>query len=640
MKTKIILFGILLIVVSKLQSQSSLNGNFTGQTGFNTTSLGWNALDFNGGFYNTAVGHWAARWGAWDNECTAVGSSALYWSGQTFPPSGSLDYCTAIGFSSLYTNVWGHDNTSAGSESMYFNNNGSYNNATGYRALYNNTDGNGNTANGAYALFNNNMIGAAIGEYNTAFGHSALISNVGGGNNIAIGGQALNSNYSGSNNVAIGFQTLLSNTIGNDNVAVGYQSMYFNTTGYENTATGIGALTNNISGIKNAAFGSYAMNHNQHGILNTAFGTNAMFANTNGQSNVAIGYNALYGNPFIANNANGNVAVGENAMVNVSSNSSSFNTAVGCNALTYAWGPGTGVTTIGAYADESGNFSNATAFGFGAVVNANNKVRLGNSSVLVVEGSPLGWSNYSDGRFKSNVEENVKGLEFIKHLRPVVYNFDTKKFQEFLIQDFADSVKKIHLSLNFEEGTKQRRTGFIAQEAEMAANESGYDFNGIHKPQDEKDNYSLAYGLFVVPLVKAVKEQQEIIEEQDSTIEKLISESKQLESELNRINAQKLESTQVLTEVMMIANFSMGAKPNPFSTETMIYYTLPHDLLEARLIISTLNGKEVFSQQINGQKGYSELKISSEGLDAGIYFYSIVSQNETLGSKRLIIANK
>lgn len=73
--------------------------------------------------------------------------------------------------------------------------------------------------------------------------------------------------------------------------------------------------------------------------------------------------------------------------------------------------------------------ANATAVGSGAIVNASNKIRLGNA-VTVVEG-PVAYT-VSDGRFKNNISENdVEGLDFIKLLRPVVYNFDTKNFRNF-----------------------------------------------------------------------------------------------------------------------------------------------------------------------------------------------------------------
>ena len=63
------------------------------------------------------------------------------------------------------------------------------------------------------------------------------------------------------------------------------------------------------------------------------------------------------------------------------------------------------------------------------------------------------------------------------------------------------------------------RTGFIAQEVEAAAKKVGFDFDGVSTPENETDLYGIRYAEFVVPLVKAMQEQQEIIEGQQEMID-------------------------------------------------------------------------------------------------------------------------
>jgi len=63
------------------------------------------------------------------------------------------------------------------------------------------------------------------------------------------------------------------------------------------------------------------------------------------------------------------------------------------------------------------------------------------------------------------------------------------------------------------------RTGFIAQEVEEAAKRVGFDFDGVSAPENETDLYGIRYAEFVVPLVKAVQEQQELIKKQQEIIE-------------------------------------------------------------------------------------------------------------------------
>ena len=53
---------------------------------------------------------------------------------------------------------------------------------------------------------------------------------------------------------------------------------------------------------------------------------------------------------------------------------------------------------------------------------------------------------------------------------------------------------------------------------EEAAKSVGYDFSGVDAPKNDKDFYGLRYAEFVVPLVKAVQEQQAMIEEKDKEL--------------------------------------------------------------------------------------------------------------------------
>ena len=84
---------------------------------------------------------------------------------------------------------------------------------------------------------------------------------------------------------------------------------------------------------------------------------------------------------------------------------------------------------------------------------------------------------------------------------------------------------------------KIKFSGFLAQEVEQAAKETGYDFSGLHKPNNSKELYAISYETFVVPLVKAVQEQQNIINKQD----KLMDEINKKSTEQNQLIAELLK---------------------------------------------------------------------------------------------------
>ena len=116
------------------------------------------------------------------------------------------------------------------------------------------------------------------------------------------------------------------------------------------------------------------------------------------------------------------------------------------------------------------------------------------------------------------------GLDFVMKLRPVTYHWDKDKMDALLgIEDKSNYPEKYDIE-------KIKQTGFLAQEVEDAANELGYDFSGVKVPKGENQAYSLSYGQFVVPLVKALQEQQEMIEVLKEQNKELIRRIEKLEN--------------------------------------------------------------------------------------------------------------
>ncbi|KAA5532115.1 T9SS type A sorting domain-containing protein [Taibaiella lutea] len=440
---------------------------------------------------------------------------------------------------------------------------------------------------------------------------------IGGTNNCAIGVAAISSGFTTTGNTAVGSRTL-TNTSGNDNVAIGNHALHNSSTGNNNAANGSNVLFKNTTGSSNVANGANAMYSNTVGTYNTATGAKALYANTVANRNSAFGWEAL-----VAANGNHNAAFGFRALFK--NTSGSENTGCGTGALGSNT-TGAGNSSLGTWSDVgAGNLSNATAIGYTSLVNASNKVRIGNASVTVIEGQ-VAYSWPSDGRFKTNVkEEDVKGLEFIKKLRPVVYNFDTRKFTEFWTKNMPEDVRKEHLNQDFTASTNVRQSGFIAQEVESAAKEANYDFNGVHVPENENDNYSLAYAEFVVPLVKAVQEQQKIIEG--------------LQQQINDMQKGQGSATGIGNSLSVTGASMDQNVPNPFSTETVISFNLPNQIGNAYMTVYDLSGRQIKTLPIS-KRGASSITITSDQLEAGMYIYSIVADGKIVDSKRMVVTGK
>jgi len=192
-----------------------------------------------------------------------------------------------------------------------------------------------------------------------------------------------------------------------------------------------------------------------------------------------------------------------------------YNLTGGSNNI--AIGAGAGTET------GSPNVSNTISIGNNGILNAaSNQAFFGNLSTTW-NGGNKPWSTYSDARMKKNIKEEVKGLDFILRLRPVTY---TRSIKEVLKITGGKDTTNFSGKYDVE---KTKESGFLAQEVEKAAKDAGYDFSGVGVPKSPNQLYTLSYEQFVVPLVKAVQEQQLMIKNQQQQIDLLLKRIEVLE---------------------------------------------------------------------------------------------------------------
>lgn len=461
------------------------------------------------GLYNTYLGYRAGYLFTSGSDNTFVGADAGYgdpvlgygtgadntFVGKMAGKNNRATDGTFVGTHAGYNNTTGSDNTFVGEEAGRMNITGRDNAFFGEDAGYNNTDGDDNTFIGSTAGrsnttgFRNTFVGNEAGYdnttgfWNTAVGDSAYIDGgVGWGNtmigqaagaatehadfNTFIGARAgwdnnrTNVTTNANRNTYVGFSAGYSNRVGEDNVGMGYDADFGSTTRYRNTFIGSSAFINSHN-ITSIGYDTYST-----GEFSCLVGSNA---DVRSQGAIAIGYLSN-----IAANSNNSIAIGRQATIT--------------------------------------NAANSIAIGNGVAITNANEVVIGNAATSVIGGS-VNWTATSDGRFKSNVEENVVGLDFINSLRPVTYQMDQEKIYTFYGMEVPEYLKPA-----LEAKNQVRYSGFIAQEVEQQAIAAGYDFSGVKTPQNEHDAYGLRYAEFVVPLVKSTQELHEIIEQQQLTI--------------------------------------------------------------------------------------------------------------------------
>lgn len=506
---------------------------YSNVSGDNNTAIGSTAMSANiSGSNNTATGFWAMAYNLIGSANTANGYNALSHNttgnGNTamgyevMNNSFNLgDYNSAIGSYSLNKNNSGNFNAALGAYALYFNSTGSENTATGYQSLFNNSSGINNTANGSQSMYYN-----TLGSYNTANGYQALYNNRQGSYNTASGYTALSNNFNGS-----------------ENTAIGYEAMAVNSGGLGNTATGVRALRENTAGVYNTALGYEALK-TTHGNYNTSVGYNSLNAAFGNDGNTAVG--SLAGNTstgmtnctylgyqaFSANNLTNATAIGYNAFVATSNSlvlgDNNISVGIGISNpgnVLHVKGIGEAQVTIEAVAQpvgllfKEGSFAevariqhNGTSgleiedgspnFGSVGLVIRNHDVGIGTTgptAKLSVNGDANNatgvWGVFSDERVKTITGEFTDGLNVIKQMRPITFNYNEKAPYK----------------------TSNQQVGIVAQELEkiapyMVSKKTFDNFNDLREVNSQA---------YVFLLINAVKEQQHKIEELEKMVKDL-----------------------------------------------------------------------------------------------------------------------
>jgi hypothetical protein len=381
-----------------------------------------------------------------------------------------------------------------------------------------------------------------------------------------------------------------------------------------------GQIAGRIDHIANNAYWGYLSGgtyNPQFGLDNTAVGSISLYRNDSGQDNTAIGNGSLYGNV-----------------------SGFQNTAVGSDALSDNI-TGHNLTAVGFETQIQTNdgIFNSTAIGSYAVLTASNQVVLGSSGVTSI-GGYANWTNFSDGRYKRNIKQNVPGLAFINQLKPITYTLDISAINSKLHINASERKgpgktlsKPAWEETAINESSNIIHTGFIAQDVEKTAQKLGYEFSGVDKPKDDsKSFYGLRYGDFVVPLVKAV---QELSLKNDSLVD-LISQLTDRLDKMERIlgiNNNGLNSNSVLLSSAKLYQNS----PNPFNQTTLINYYVPESSGSAVIQVIDMNGKMIKSVSLNS-KGNGQLTLETSQLTAGAYTYSLFIDGNLIDTKKMILS--
>jgi len=368
--------------------------------------------------------------------------------------SSSGNHNISIGRNAGVSRTSGSDNISIGQSANSSLVNNERNIAIGVNSLQNNTSGGRNTMvgalNGSYVSGSNNV---GVGYFN--YGYASTSGNY----NVAIGDQCLTSMTSGEYNVGIGINAGQVTSTASYNVSIGYSSFPYDGTysqtismGYQASASGSDAISIGNRAGNNNANNSYAcinigtqagnnLNGGDYNVnigylanqtLSTSssnsvnIGNQAGRYNRDGTGRICIGYRSGYRGEY------SDYDVGVGLYAGYGEYTSDYCTNVGVYTGGTSYRSGSYCTNIGAYAQPS----STSAYG---------QFTLGNNQVSNLRCNDTSISSLSDQRDKTNIQDSKYGLEFIKDVRPVTFDWNRRdgsmagrKDVGFIAQELAD----------------------------------------------------------------------------------------------------------------------------------------------------------------------------------------------------------
>lgn len=222
----------------------------------------------------------------------------------------------------------------------------------------------------------------------------------------------------------------------------------------------------------------------------------------------------------------------------------------------------------------------------------------------------------SDKSLKTNIKKEDRVLEMLEKINPVTYNYINQK-------------ENTRLNLS-----EKLQNGFIAQELQDIMPELVQDI--VYPIFDDKNEQ---IGTKILKSVNYI-----------GLISVLTASIKELSQELKALKADKhnASKTFVLTDsntkqftkqelkVIQEKGYYLAQNtPNPFSSSTLIDYSLPQTDKNASILILNLNGQIIKTIELIESKG--NVIIEAGSLQSGMYLYSLISDGVEIVTKKMIV---
>ena len=226
----------------------------------------------------------------------------------------------------------------------------------------------------------------------------------------------------------------------------------------------------------------------------------------------------------------------------------------------------------------------------------------------------------SDKRLKSNIVDYDKGLEAVMALNPIEYNYNGEGGISY----------------------RDRKIGLIAQELQKVAPEmvtnvekETFDTEGNLKSSDTY--LGIHENEIKYLLINAMKQQQELIEDQKQRLEILEQDNLELRESVETLQNMFEEiSVDQATLSDQEGAFLKQNVPNPFNNTTQISYFVPEFSSSASLKVFGINGALIHDVDIS-QTGIGVINLKAENLTQGTYTYSLFVDGKIIDTQQMVL---
>jgi len=282
------------------------------------------------------------------------------------------------------------------------------------------------------------------------------------------------------------------------NTGVGAYAGYYNVTGTANTCIGYeaGFSSSNVSRDydNNTFVGNAAGKDITSGSNNTSLGAQSGESMTDGAGNVCIGHAS--GSDILG--GSDNVTIGKDSGQAITTGNN--NTIVGAGANTLA-SDSSHQIVLGRNTEGHGN--DKLTFGTGD----------GSNRVHCQYTSGATFSHTSDERYKKDIKDTTDiGLDFINDLRTVTFKWKSLSEIDKDLPDYDETI--------LEPRYDKKMYGLIAQEVKEALDNHNITDSSVWDIHEKSGIQSISNDAFVFPLIKAVQELSQQVEDLKKQINK------------------------------------------------------------------------------------------------------------------------